>query len=145
MEHGRRIIEEFRLNATRKSLELGNDVTFQEFLKYVLAPKLSKTDKYTQSYDRHWAPFNDLCHPCLIKYNVIAKYETLKADTDFVLQKIGTKNISLPKSSQAGGTRKKIEDYFKNFSKKFIRKVYNIYQNDFEFFDYKISDVLPNF
>jgi chondroitin 4-sulfotransferase 11 len=138
---GRKIIKHFRPDATRESLRLGNDVTFKEFVQFLLTPGLSKHDYVRQGYNEHWELFDELCHPCLIKYNTIAKYESINEDSDFVLRKIGA-NLTFPRSNKAGGTKKRLTKAFSEIPSEMIEQLYKLYQKDFEIFDYKISDVL---
>lgn len=107
-----------------------------EFVQYILTPELSNSS-IRGTYDRHWEPIVDLCHPCLIEYNVISKYETIAQDSRFVLRKIGAENITLEESQHAGKTRKLLLEAFSLLSDEMILKLSNIYKNDFEYFGYE--------
>lgn len=83
---GRTIVRNFRVGASNKSLENGNDVTFDEFIKYLLnttdkggGVSSSKTNYNSNNnnnflFNEHWEPISSLCNPCIIKYNVIGKH-----------------------------------------------------------------------
>ena len=61
--YGKIIIRLFRKNATRKSLKQGNDVTFPEFISYVIYQW-----KHRLRFDEHWKPITDTCQPCSIRW-----------------------------------------------------------------------------
>lgn len=67
---GRLIVKSLRQNPSNYSLHHGNNVSFNEFVQYLLMPELSLTN---ESYNEHWEPINRLCNPCVMKYNVIGE------------------------------------------------------------------------
>jgi hypothetical protein len=81
---GRRIIRRYRPNALNESLSRGHDVSFNEFVQYVIDPRSS----LRRPLNEHWRPYYQLCRPCQIRYDVIGKYETLEEDAVHVIAAI---------------------------------------------------------
>jgi chondroitin 4-sulfotransferase 11 len=137
--YGREIVRLFRKNASKKSLQLGHDVKFEEFVAYLLDPR---TTQY-RPFNTHWEKFNQLCHPCLVRYHFVGKYETLNEDADFVLEQLGVRDIvSFPR-----GIRRRVKtvdllaEKFVNISAADIHRLWELYSRDFDIFDYSY----PNF
>lgn len=76
--HGRYIIRKYRKKPSPSSRYSGNDVQFDEFLRYVSEMSNSRMDK-------HWATYEQLCHPCHIHYDFIGKHETMSVDAAHLL------------------------------------------------------------
>lgn len=140
---GRLIIKKFRPHASRDSLMNGHDVTFDEFVRYLLTPELSMNYQSNQSsFNEHWESIARLCHPCLIKYNVIGKYETINDDSALALHMIGADNITFPKVTRTSRTSEKLRHYIDQLPLGLIRNLYKLYESDFKLFDYNLDDIL---
>ena len=85
---GTRAISRYRKSPTSQSLLCGHDVTFPEFVKYVI-------DTLHVS-DVHLQPVNTLCSPCEIQFSVIGHVETLQSDFQYLTSvlKISVANFS---------------------------------------------------
>lgn len=93
---GARIKRLVRNNVTVDASECGHDVTFEEFLRYVIHAE--ETGQYIHQFvDDHWQPVTRLCQPCGMSYDVVAKQETFSKDRDFIVDKLGISSI-LPTS-----------------------------------------------
>lgn len=78
----------FRENATREALEKGDDVTFGEFVDFI-----TTVENINGTQNEHWRPITELCHPCIVNYDLISKYETLVEDATEVLERMGVTGI----------------------------------------------------
>lgn len=134
---GRQIIKAFRSNPSNESLLYGHDVTFTEFVQYLLMPELN----INKTYNEHWKPITDLCNPCIVRYNVIGKYETLIDDSALALHIIGVDNLTFPAGQKTSGTSELMTKYFDPFPMKITRNLYKVYEDDFKLFGYTLEDV----
>lgn len=131
--YGRQIIKQYRTNATGESLARGHDVTFREFVQYIIDPRTTART----AFNEHWRPMVDLCLPCTIQYNVIGKYETLMDDAWLVLEKAQlSRLVSFPRSDRPSSTNSLIEEYTNQLTKEELLHLYHIYEMDFRLFDY---------
>lgn len=69
-------------------MKKGDDVTFGEFVDFIT------DDNENGTRNEHWNSIFDLCHPCLVNYNLVSKYETLSEDATEILERIGADNIA---------------------------------------------------
>ena len=79
LKYGRYIIRRYRPKPSEKSLKTGCDVTFPEFIHWILDPAVDEDFKFNP----HWARYEDLCQPCVVKYDYIVNFDTFDADTKF--------------------------------------------------------------
>ncbi|XP_067666023.1 uncharacterized protein [Haliotis asinina] len=79
---GRKIISKFRNGSSEKSRSCGHDVTFGEFVQSIISTP-------TRSLDAHFIPVTEWCDVCSLQYDVIAKMETFKTDSMYLMHKAG--------------------------------------------------------
>ena len=78
------MIKYVRPNASRDSLEFGHDITFTEFIQFLI--KKMKTHK--TRLNEHFAPMYSVCNPCVRKQLYLGKLETFVEDAKFIISKI---------------------------------------------------------
>ena len=136
---GKKIIKKYRKNATKKSLNKGNDVTFGEFVKFLL-------DGNPAKYNSHWLPFYEVCDPCRVKYDHVARLETMTEDSRIIFPKLGLgadtkmpqKNVNLKMTQTYNISEGKTLSYvFDRLPQNDVTKLMRIYDPDFRLFGYK--------
>ncbi|XP_059845226.1 carbohydrate sulfotransferase 14 [Hypanus sabinus] len=85
--YGMEIVRRYRKSIGQSK---GDDVTFSEFLQYLV-------DEDVETMNEHWMPVYNLCQPCAVTYDYIGSYERLHSDAHHVLQNIGaTDSVEFP-------------------------------------------------
>ncbi|XP_045602745.1 carbohydrate sulfotransferase 11 [Procambarus clarkii] len=107
------------------------DIQWPEFVSYVVDGGHKE--------DEHWATYTRLCHPCAIRYNFIAKYETLVEDSEEILRRIGApKELHFPQF-ESSDTADLLESYMRNLTQEQIQGLGRVYKEDFDLFQYSYS------
>ena len=75
--HGRAILRTVRPNASKSALDKLNDITFREFIEYLVT---KGSDKSTPVMDWHWDNYVNICGMCAVNYTFIGHYETFDQD-----------------------------------------------------------------
>ena len=138
LKYGRKIIRKYRKDASQKALNKGHDVRFEEFVKYLIDLKQSN-----EPYNAHWREYYKLCHPCMVQYDIIGKYDTLEQDVDYILKILGVDDLIKfpPKPSHKGpSTHELLKQSYKNVTSFEIHKLWEMYAVDFAMFGYKYPD-----
>ncbi|XP_045511309.1 carbohydrate sulfotransferase 11 [Colias croceus] len=137
---GKRIIKAYRENPSNESLEHGHDVTFREFALFLTNKSGDLADVVN---NEHWQPITNLCHPCLIKYTLVGKYETLLDDSLLALHTINASNIvQFPRLAHTSGTAQKLRSYFSQLELPLIRRLYKLYKYDYRIFNYDLDNIV---
>ncbi|XP_051235876.1 carbohydrate sulfotransferase 8-like isoform X2 [Dicentrarchus labrax] len=133
---GKPIISKYRVNPSLAALKTGNGVTFKEFVRYLL-------DVHRPvGMDIHWEQMNQLCHPCLIDYDFIGKFENMEEESNFLLRLTGAPpNITLPSFKDRNPTDLRTslqitQKYFSQVSQSEKQRVYDFYYMDYMMFNY---------
>ena len=135
--YGRRIVRRYRENASAQSLRRGNDVTFSEFIQYVLDPLTTQSAEF----NAHWRPCYQLCMPCVVRYDYIGKYETLAQDVRNVLRTLNVSHIHFPTYNGSGTrTADLMQTAFASISHEQLHGLWKLYEVDFEMFGYTYPD-----
>lgn len=124
------------IGSVPKKFRKSRVVTFEQFAKY-----LTMTDP--SEYDSHWARYHDLCSPCDIHYDYIAKLETLDTDAPVIISHLKkstahASGLQVPSyNANHNETKDKpYKEYYKDINQTTLLKLQDIYSFDFKLFDY---------
>ncbi|XP_032892852.1 carbohydrate sulfotransferase 13 [Amblyraja radiata] len=137
--YGTRIIRRHRRRPSARALRHGADVTFAEFVWYLTDPRTRRDGPFNE----HWDTIHSLCHPCLIRYDVLGRYETLERDAHYLLSLASPQHpVTFPRSSRSVTTTGVAAAYFRNVSPFYQRKLFQLYRLDFALFNYSVPAYL---
>ncbi|ELT90323.1 hypothetical protein CAPTEDRAFT_133491, partial [Capitella teleta] len=137
--YGVRIIQRFRKNATAHALTKGNDVTFGEFIQYILDPNTVREGPY----NAHWRQYHKLCQPCHVQYDFIGHFDSLDADIRAVLERLQVNDlVDIPKKpTSRESTAHALTRSYADISSDDIRALWQIYSIDYKMFGYEYPDI----
>ncbi|XP_012514491.1 PREDICTED: carbohydrate sulfotransferase 13 [Propithecus coquereli] len=143
LRYGTRIVRRLRPGARPDAVARGHDVRFAEFLAYLLDPRTRREEPFNE----HWERVHALCHPCLLRYDVVGKFETLAEDAAFVLGLAGASGLSFPgppprPKAAATAPRELAARLFQDISPFYQRRLYDLYKMDFLLFNYSVPSYL---
>ncbi|NXF79744.1 CHSTE sulfotransferase, partial [Sclerurus mexicanus] len=137
-KYGVEIVRRYRKNGGNSA---GNDVTFEEFLQYLL-------DEDVERMNEHWMPIYNLCQPCAVRYDFIGSYERLRDDADHVLEHIQAPSFIRFPERQAWYkpvTAQTLHYYLCNTQRRLIRELLPKYILDFSLFAYPLPNITSEF
>ncbi|NXU48430.1 CHSTE sulfotransferase, partial [Turnix velox] len=137
-KYGVEIARRYRKNGGNSA---GDDVTFSEFLRYLL-------DEEVERMNEHWMPIYNLCQPCAVRYDFIGSYERLKADADHVLHRVRSPPyIRFPERQPwyKPVTKETLHYYLCNTQRRLIKDILPKYILDFSLFAYPLPNVTSEF
>lgn len=137
---GRKIVQRYRKNATAQARRDGNDVKFDEFVRFVLDSE-HETDG---PLNEHWERYYKQCHPCVFHYDFVGKFETLVEDTREVLARGNVLNKLSPPfvADTFRNSEKSLRTFFQTVSQTDLKRLWKIYYPDYNLFSYPYPEVL---
>lgn len=119
--------------------DVNKNVSFTDFIDFVISHHENVENgkwKISYSWDCHILPIARMCFPCLAKYDIIAKVETLDEDLDFIFQQFGISiNITYPHKYKRTSASQSIP-LMKTLSPHQLQRLKHIYRADMELFGY---------
>ena len=132
------IVKALRPKDEEKVATETNNVTFTEFLTYLLS------DRNPMIRDGHWKQAQKLCFPCAFDFDFIGHFETLQEDADYLLIKTGFNGrVKFPvvRTSQVSSD---FLEYYSEVPKEIIFKLGEAFRSDFEMFGYAFPGTLKS-
>ena len=135
--YGRGIVKQYRKNATASEIRHGR-IHFDEFFKFVI------NQNFSNQVEMHWNSYYNLCQPCAVRYDVIAKYNTFKYDIKYLFDKLKIHGFEFPYIRDYNGTATKllVPDIIKKISKNDLKKFTDTYSMDFKLFGYDKPNIV---
>nr|XP_056720157.1 carbohydrate sulfotransferase 14 [Euleptes europaea] len=138
LKYGVEIVKRYRKNPGKTT---GDDVTFSEFLRYLL-------DEDVEKMNEHWMPIYNLCQPCAVRYDFIGSYERLNEDASYVLERVQAPSfIRFPERQSWYNpvTPQTLHYYLCNTPRGLIKELLPKYILDFSLFAYPLPNVTSEF
>lgn len=120
------------------------NLSFSNFLRTVLhfGSFQCSSIQNCEEMNVHWRPYISRCAYCDVPYTVIVRSETFDTDVKFLSRLSG---VTFPQhqanhTSSGGSTKDLARKYFSQVSPGLVRRIYNLYEKDFEMFDYSAQE-----
>lgn len=136
--YGQEIIRRYRKNPAASK---GDDVTFSEFLQYLV-------DEDEEKMNEHWMPIYNLCQPCAVPYDFIGSYERLREDANQVLETINAPTYIQFPERQAWYkpvTKETFHYFLCNTPQGLIRELLPKYIMDYSLFAYSLPNITSEY
>ena len=130
-QYGAEIIAKYRKEKPTDTM-FDNVPTFREFVEYIVNLPISK-------FDVHWKPVYIQCMPCNIKYDILARVDTITKDSEKILASLGVDGRLSVSHSTNSTTDKRVSTYYSTLTRDLITRLYQVYKFDFLMFDYTYS------
>ena len=136
IKFGRYIVQKYRKSSVPPDEVKGDDVTFEEFVKYLI-----DRENELQYMNEHWMPMYQLCQPCYVNYDFVGSFESLDLDISALLKKIhASRTVTFPRKQRHYGTSLngvELSRIYTNFTADEYNSLLLRYENDFKCFSYK--------
>ncbi|XP_043546482.1 carbohydrate sulfotransferase 14 [Chiloscyllium plagiosum] len=136
--YGMEIVRRYRKHVGQSR---GDDVTFTEFLQYLV-------DEDVESMNEHWMPVYNLCQPCAVTYDYIGSYERLQSDAHHVLRSIGAPlHVEFPQRQAwyKPITKETIHYYLCKVPQELLNELLPKYILDFSLYAYPLPNVTSEY
>ena len=143
--HGREILKNFRPYVSKSALEKLNDITFREFIEYLVT---KGSNKSTPVMDWHWDNYVNICGMCAINYDFIGHYETFDQDLADFKEAAGLSPEEAERfdvqANNKSDTASSLLSYYSQIPIEWINILGRLYRANFEMFNYDFPGPLKS-
>jgi len=143
--HGRAILRTVRPNASQSALDKLDDITFREFIEYLVT---KGSNKSTPVMDWHWDNYVNICGMCAISYDFIGHYETFNQDLADFKEAAGLSpqqaNRFNARANNKSTTASSMLSYYAEIPIKWIDILGQLFRANFEMFGYSFPGPLKS-
>ncbi|RVE60568.1 hypothetical protein OJAV_G00182300 [Oryzias javanicus] len=112
----------------------GLQPSFYNFIQYILDPRTERK----APFEPHWRQMFRLCHPCLVEYDFVGHQETLQEDAQELLRILNLEDdIKFPPSYENMTSVDSVTEWFQSVPLEDRRKLFKLYEKDFQLFGYR--------
>ena len=143
--HGTEILKNFRPNASKSAFEKLDDITFREFIEYLVT---KGSNKSTPVMDFHWDNYANFCGMCAVKYDFIGHYETIEEDLADLIKLAGLSSeearFFAAYKQKLSSTSSSLLKYYSQIPRKWIDILGQMFTANFEMFGYSFPGPLKS-
>ena len=134
----RLIVKTFRPHEVEVAGKESNNVTFTEFLTFIL----NYSNALTR--DGHWRQIEQLCFPCAFEYDFIGHFETLEEDAAYLLNTARLDDRVTFPTVRASRASSDFMTYYSQVPREIIFRLGEAFRGDFEMFGYSFPGPLKS-
>lgn len=81
--------------------------------------------------DMHWTPITKFCTPCQVKFDIVAKFETLDEDQRYLIKKANLNSVIKPEWKNSGkgrNTQDLVSKYYTQLTREQLDGIYLLFR-----------------
>ena len=143
--HAGAILRSVRPNASKSALDKLDDITFREFIEYLV---IKGSDKSTPVMNWHWDNYVNVCGMCAVNYDFIGHYETFDQDLADFKEAAGLSPQEAKRfdarANNKSSTASSMLNYYSKIPTEWIDVLGRLFRANFEMFGYNFPGPLKS-
>ena len=143
--YGTAILESARPNASQRALKNLDDITFHEFIHYLVT---KGSNKSTPAMDWHWDNYVNIYGMCAVSYHFIGHYETFDQDLADFTEAVGLSPEDAKRfdayAKNKSDTASSMLSYYSQIPIEWIDILGQLFRANFEMFNYDFPGPLES-